>query len=264
MLLQGPDGGGSVTLFEAALAVLAASAIIGTVVLGRRLEERRKGNFESVIARWRGHLDPTTPFPVVFFQVEGVQGELTFNVGGGEGGRGWTQAHFNWSSGPRLRVRTGKLAAWLKSLLGSRKIRTGDEAFDSEFWIETTDEPWAQHLLTSPVRAELRFLRQEKRWYSPNGVTLDLGPAGLRLNAERMLRDDRDSLNRFIEAAVLILQQARGGPGIVVQALSTGGGCPVCGHEVDGGHPCPRCRTPHHEDCWTYFGGCAIFGCHTR
>ncbi|MBI4859500.1 MAG: hypothetical protein HY815_04465 [Candidatus Riflebacteria bacterium] len=24
---------------------------------------------------------------------------------------------------------------------------------------------------------------------------------------------------------------------------------------------CPSCETPHHEQCWTYVGGCAMFGC---
>jgi hypothetical protein len=26
-------------------------------------------------------------------------------------------------------------------------------------------------------------------------------------------------------------------------------------------HICETCLTPHHEDCWQYAGGCAIFGC---
>lgn len=24
---------------------------------------------------------------------------------------------------------------------------------------------------------------------------------------------------------------------------------------------CPRCRTPHHQDCWDQKGGCAVYGC---
>lgn len=38
--------------------------------------------------------------------------------------------------------------------------------------------------------------------------------------------------------------------------------CPVCGAMM--GPPvadCPGCHTPHHEDCWRYNGGCAIYGC---
>ena len=38
--------------------------------------------------------------------------------------------------------------------------------------------------------------------------------------------------------------------------------CPVCGcHCEDEPHVCDRCHTPHHQECWDYSGGCAIFGC---
>lgn len=40
------------------------------------------------------------------------------------------------------------------------------------------------------------------------------------------------------------------------------GPCPVCGTPVV--RPvasCSACHTPHHEECWSYNGGCAIFGC---
>ena len=38
--------------------------------------------------------------------------------------------------------------------------------------------------------------------------------------------------------------------------------CPVCGQAVDNNpRLCQRCETPHHQDCWEYTGGCAIFGC---
>ena len=38
--------------------------------------------------------------------------------------------------------------------------------------------------------------------------------------------------------------------------------CPVCGCQCeDEPHICDRCQTPHHQECWDYSGGCAIFGC---
>ena len=43
---------------------------------------------------------------------------------------------------------------------------------------------------------------------------------------------------------------------------STGCLCPVCGTSIES-NPfyCARCETPHHQDCWEYLGGCAVFGC---
>ncbi len=38
--------------------------------------------------------------------------------------------------------------------------------------------------------------------------------------------------------------------------------CRVCGEGVSGASVvCARCGTPHHEDCWRYTGGCAIYAC---
>ena len=38
--------------------------------------------------------------------------------------------------------------------------------------------------------------------------------------------------------------------------------CPVCACVVrDQAKVCPSCHTVHHEECWAYADGCAIFGC---
>lgn len=38
--------------------------------------------------------------------------------------------------------------------------------------------------------------------------------------------------------------------------------CPVCGDDIPGSpRCCQRCHTPHHEECWQYVPGCAVFGC---
>jgi len=40
--------------------------------------------------------------------------------------------------------------------------------------------------------------------------------------------------------------------------------CQVCGALIEDESNmfrCPRCDTPHHLDCWTYFGGCSTYGC---
>ena len=43
---------------------------------------------------------------------------------------------------------------------------------------------------------------------------------------------------------------------------ATKGRCPVCGQSMEEElHRCGACLALHHEDCWTYFGGCAIYAC---
>lgn len=59
-------------------------------------------------------------------------------------------------------------------------------------------------------------------------------------------------------------EPARPEPAVTVQPVrvEAGARCPVCNSGVDGRLlACGRCAVPHHEDCFAYNGGCAIFGC---
>jgi len=36
----------------------------------------------------------------------------------------------------------------------------------------------------------------------------------------------------------------------------------VCGEKMESRVIfCAKCRTPHHEECWSYVGQCSTFGC---
>ena len=76
----------------------------------------------------------------------------------------------------------------------------------------------------------------------------------------------KDRLNDRFDLAIRILVETRRVPGIDMTEMTPDlGNCPVCGHDVAMERTkCTACRTPHHEDCWQYSGGCAIFGCSGR
>jgi hypothetical protein len=41
--------------------------------------------------------------------------------------------------------------------------------------------------------------------------------------------------------------------------------CQVCGEEIqDDVVFCRRCKTPHHRDCWQYYGACSTYGCQEK
>jgi hypothetical protein len=41
--------------------------------------------------------------------------------------------------------------------------------------------------------------------------------------------------------------------------------CKVCGDPLEGEIVyCRICDTPHHRDCWRYFGGCSVYACGER
>lgn len=89
-------------------------------------------------------------------------------------------------------------------------------------------------------------------------------PEEVRDHAQRILaelfdsgsipRHHRDDLEAQLEKHVGLL---------LVREEST---CRICG-EVLSALPrvrCRRCRTPHHEECWEYVGGCSVFACGSR
>jgi RING finger family protein len=77
-------------------------------------------------------------------------------------------------------------------------------------------------------------------------------------------RDD-DELKRIARELHADFIASHGEPGITftstVQQVPAGE-CQVCGARmIDRIVHCAKCRTLHHEECWTYNGQCSTFGC---
>ena len=223
----------------------------------------------SVAGRWGGRVDRGAMLsnPRLQIRVDGVDGEVVLQAGGNRNSS-WTRVRFNWPSPNRLRVVPEGLSTVIRQTFGATDIRLGDLGFDEEFWIEASNPAWAKEVLNADLRRGLRNLRNQGSWFSSGHglVRLDVGSAGLALSVGRIL-SGRADLESFIELAVAALHAARGGePGVVLAAVEVkrGSECPVCGNKIDKGVNCPGCGTPHHEDCWEYFGGCSIYGCKSQ
>ncbi len=127
-------------------------------------------------------------------------------------------------------------------------------------WASSADPVWAKGLLDNLESPDfLELLRCHR-----NTLTLDVRPGQFALRI-RHPKDSACDLERFSRegyrlatlAASLSVEDVPGT--LSMQA----GRCPVCGMEAAHGDmiTCPRCRTPHHVDCWKYNSGCGIFGC---
>jgi hypothetical protein len=254
-------------------AIITVVAVIIAVALweSRSTQRRRERVLSWLAPRWNGRVIEGGFLyePRLRIQVEDVAGEVTFQAKGGRNSRSsWTKVHFDWRSPRRLRVTPQGFTGWLRSVFGGADILVGRPEFDNAFWIESADPAWSRQVLSPLVQDRFLALRESPSiWSGDRVVTLDAGASGLVLKVDLLLVDDQAGLERFVDLAALILAAAIGPDGIVLAAVETvaSSECPVCGHAVEGGgHPCPRCSTPHHEDCWKYSGGCAIFACAAR
>ena len=250
--------------------VLGVGVLAFLIWQSKVLNDTRAGNLRALGEGWEGIVKGSGvwSWPRLEMRVDGLPAEVSYREGKGDSL--WTKVHIQWTGPGRLRATPQGFAKWLRSLVGGSDLEVGDPAFDAAFWVEASDAKWAREILTADIRRGLLDLRVEwnRRGSQSVDVTLDAGPAGLVLKVGRLVVDNRQALERFLALAVLILRVARGGTGIADIALApldtTGAACPVCGHAVEGPRPCPSCRTPHHEECWKYSGGCAIFGCRSR
>jgi hypothetical protein len=102
------------------------------------------------------------------------------------------------------------------------------------------------------------------------GALATIGLTGL-LTSQAALRHDRQLLNMITDTlkAPLIREPAPQVEGITLMGLSDTSRtecphCAICANSLGDAQAtvtCLSCDTPYHEDCWTYNGRCAIYGC---
>jgi hypothetical protein len=208
---------------------------------------------------WKGDLLEWT--------VEGTPAHLRYFLGTDKAPP-WTLIRFQWSPAGRLRVVPEGVFTRLRKILGAEDLRVGDEPFDRRYLVQGSPPSWVLEVLTPETRAGLDALWElGGSFWRGRGIRLDAGPAGVTLSCYRNLVYSRDELDAFIDRAHGILRglQSRGrsGDGVLSAELAAATGrCPVCGHVLEEDLlRCRACTTLHHAECWTYFGGCAIYAC---
>jgi hypothetical protein len=70
--------------------------------------------------------------------------------------------------------------------------------------------------------------------------------------------DELEWAARFLRVAL----KAKSEEAAPMTVDATAGECQVCGERMETRVVfCAKCRTPHHEECWTYVGQCSTYGC---
>lgn len=166
---------------------------------------------------------------------------------------------------PAFRIR--RRGSPSRRLLRARPL-SGDPAFDRRFRA-VGDPHRVAGLFPVPVREALARVELLCGGY---GLAADFadGRLTLRVGAGAAARDDLFNLTEAalaladaVDAAIRDLTPA----GTLVIADGGPGGadpkCPVCGEPTTAARTvrCPGCGIPHHADCWSFQGGCSVFGC---
>jgi len=261
------SGAGARTV-ETVLAIAALVAVCGAGVWLHRREVRKCNEvLRATAARFGGELVDAGRGTRgrIILRIDGVPGRVS-TTAGGEDDRGETRIVFEWSAPGTLRIAPEGILVQIGKWFGMQDIQVGDRDFDREFLIRGDPEAWVREALDAGARRSFSVLA--KAAGSP--VRLDAGPAGVRIRCARDLSQAPADLDVAVRSALELLRRLREcsaglKPMPGAAALAATGRCPVCGQDMAAPlRRCERCRTPHHADCWEYFGSCAIYACASR
>lgn len=156
---------------------------------------------------------------------------------------------------------------------GTRLVRTGYGDFDRGYVVQSNDpEIAAEFLQADHVRSAVEELR---RLAMPVGMLVSINPERLLVQVDRNLGGSAVALESAVRDALILhdfLKASvanRVARGIEIVAVGPTPAeesgpplCKVCGELIEETHVlCAKCKTPHHRDCWSFVGGCSIFGC---
>jgi len=263
LLAHSRSGGDSLPFF-----LLLATVGIG-IALTR--SSRRKKTLAAAAAQLGGVVSSSFfETPKVFFAMGGVNGELTC-ISGGRNRGSRTRLWFSVVPTGRLLVEPEGVTASIRKVFGAQDIELGDGPFDRSYLIQGAPERWVREVLDPDARRSItRIMEFSQTTLGWGGITVEAGPAGVSITCARDLVDRADLLTGFIRESLALLGRIRGAGIEGITILSTEerpgrGFCPVCANPLDlSPQRCPDCRTPHHPECWSYFGGCAVYGCSPR
>jgi RING finger family protein len=252
--------------------ILVTSAIFLLVVVlsreARRKERRRHDFVERLVDRLGGFLTSEDGWPAVRFQARGYTAVLVCDHGTSDN-PACTRVSVNVMGISRgaLKIFRDQVPAVFKKLFRMQDIVVGNADFDREFVVQATPESLAWRVFSKERRARaIAATRQAAR----------LGVSQIDLSAERLevavhaefvefglYLTLLDAVDQWLE----ILQEIAPSAEIHWLGVQPGRGalCRVCGTALAGEVvQCRSCRTPHHDDCWTYAGRCSTYACGER
>jgi hypothetical protein len=253
----------------AVLWVFFVIAIVVVLLIVGQGRARSTAEAYSQLARhYGGSCEPGGLFarPKARFMHAGAWVTVDVHSTGGENAVYYTQAHFAGRQ-PAVRCEVYPERGWSRvgKLLGMEDVEIGSPGFDEQYIIKGDSPAVLRNLLTGAVQQQIERLRH----LLGNGhVYVSCNRRELLVKKLSYIRD-YPTLRRFAQMAIELYDQAvltaEGGIEFVKGApppkLSEAV-CQICGEPIrDDAVFCRRCRTPHHRDCWEYYGACSTYGC---
>lgn len=213
--------------------------------------------------------------PMIVFSHREANVVLDVYSTGGKHPTYYTQLHFDWPDNfLRCEVYPEGFFNRLGKLLGMTDLEIGSPNFDATYIITGNSAARIQDLLTPGVQIAIESLRH----FLGNGDIYVAFRGGELLVKKKSYLRDYGLLQQFITQGIELYEQASAagceGIDFVDEGRIDDGAvrlagkaaeppnCQVCGDAItDQMVICRSCRTPHHRECWKYYGACSTYGC---
>jgi hypothetical protein len=182
----------------------------------------------------------------------------------GSGGGQCTQVLMSWPD-TMLRLEVYPAGVWsrVSRFLGMDSMRIGAATFDEQYVINTDSPDLARRFLSAGVQWHIDRI---SRLLGTGDVLVAVERGTLMVRKKAFIRGYPD-LESFVRLCLELYEQ-----GLLTQSAGiefvAGGGldgppkCQVCLEGIESDMVlCRRCQTPHHRECWHYYGSCTTYGC---
>jgi hypothetical protein len=266
----------AVPFFVFLIAVFIIGGVVAVVIAAAVARNKELNEVYGALARHYGgqlHSGNWMQRPSVAFDHHGNWVRVDIHSTGGKNPTHYTQVHMGWPEpGFRMEVYPEGFFNRIGKFLGMADIEIGSPAFDRDYIITSNDAGLLRETLTPAAQAaihQLRILHGNGQIY--------VAVRNYELLVKKLgILDDTASLLRLTDGSLQIYTAAMQGQEKGIQFLETktidpllqigesaeNVVCQVCGDVITSDVVfCRGCATPHHHDCWEYYGQCSTFGC---
>ncbi len=204
--------------------------------------------------------------PRLYFTHRGAPARVDYYSTGGKHPTWYTQLHLHWpDASVRCEVYPEGFFHRVGKLLGMEDREIGSPRFDADFIITGHDLAQLRAVLNPAVQQAMYSLRN----CGGGDIYLSIQGGRMLLKLRGRLRAF-DVLSQFVHLGLSLYDGAIEAPATGIEFVETPAArpsveaiiCQVCGEAIGVERVvCRRCRTPHHPDCWEYYGACSIYGC---
>jgi hypothetical protein len=229
-----------------------------------------RATYHRLAHQYRGscHHPKLFDHPSARFPYHNANALVDIQLTNGEHSAYFTRVHINWPDRAfRMEVYPESFVHRIGKLVGMADIQIGSPKFDDAYVITGNDIPSIESFLNGQVQLGIDRLRQLS---AREGVYLSVNGGRLMIKKPGLIRDFK-TLSRFVSLALNVFDHATQASVVGIEFVDQPAGssqameevvCQICGEDIKlDAVTCRSCKTPHHKDCWDYYGACSTYGC---